>query len=304
MGIRPREDTVVLTDTHSTYSKIIKLLLNHTMSTPSASPDASNTMKPEQAQTYSTIKTNKDGEEEVVLTDALKDVNERTKAEKIVQVSSIASMVMGIASLICSFIFGQTAVQTVANIGAIFTPPIAVKNETELTNRASMVEVHERMVRENERMKAENKRLRDILNGLDGTTNKFEDGLDTLVFITKKQDFNVEQFEQQVNEQKALLKTMEEQKTAKIMQMFLSIVIKGDRDGDFNIDINELDDLIQQLEVVPGMVVNQKLFREVVGKNDGSLVAVLDVVRNLNSQDENTLDEEKVMYLEEHAFGA
>mmetsp|Transcript_7267 Transcript_7267/g.10713 ORF Transcript_7267/g.10713 Transcript_7267/m.10713 type:complete len:272 (+) Transcript_7267:324-1139(+) len=270
-----------------------------------SAPSKSVVVDQEQAPpSYGTIKTNKDGEEEVVLTDALQDVAARTKTEKYVQIASIASMGLGAASLIYSFIFGQNAAQTIANVGSIFTPPIAVKNETEITNIAAMEEVNERMIRENERMKAENKRLREILDGLDGTTNKFEDGLDTLVFITKKQDFNVDKFEKQVREQKDLLETMEEQKVAKIMQMFLTIVIKSDRDGDFKIDAAELDQLVKQLEVVPGMIVNTKLFREMALKNNGSLVAILDILRNINEQDENTLDEEKIMYLEEDAFGA
>lgn len=236
------------------------------------------------------------------LSDALEDVLETTWRERWVRNLSLLSMEVGALSLIYSFFVGQTAVQTVANIGAIFTPTISIKNEKELTNIGKMQEINERMDRENERMKAENERLRATLEQLDGTTGKFEDGLNTLVFITKKQDFNVDQFEKQVKDQKAVLKTMQKQISNRMFQAVLSEIIRCDRNGDFEIEINELDHLMARFDLIPWLVVNKPLFRDMVIKQNGSLLSVLNICRNLLDQDKFLPEEERLFYINEDSY--
>ena len=133
--------------------------------------------------------------------------------------------------------------------------------------------------------------MRKTLVELENTTKKFEEDLDTLCFITKTQNFNVELFEEQVNQQKELLRLESKHKTAKLIQMFLSVVIRSDSNADFRIDPNEVDNLMNNIDCVPGIIVNKKLFREKIISSDGSLSAILNICRNLLDEE----NKEKVL---------
>mgnify|MGYP000394274928 CR=1 FL=1 len=69
------------------------------------------------------------------------------------------------------------------------------------------------------------------------------------------------------------------------------------RRGDFTLDPSEFDKLLNNIDILPEIIVNKALFREKVEAVGGSLPAVLEICRNIINQDEHTLDEEKVMYL-------
>ena len=121
----------------------------------------------------------------------------------------------------------------VSNAGAVSVAPVSVKNETELVDIEALKDTNEKLSIENDRLQSEVERLRKNVAELDENTNKFEEALDTLLFITKQQEFNVDKSEKQVKQQKAVLDREKENKTTKVLQMLLSLIIKADSDGDF-----------------------------------------------------------------------
>jgi len=229
----------------------------------------------------------------------LENIAQETAKERYVKWFSLGTGVAAGVHMIISFIFGQNALQTVSNILAMTTTPICIVNEREMTNIEALKMVDETMKKENEDLLAENQKLKETLDGLKNSTAKFEDGLNALVFITKRQNFNVDDFEVQVEEQKVILARRKKQQESKLVNLFLSVVIKADKNEDYTLGPKEIDQMLQNLDMVPYLKVNKKLFREVIETKGGDLVAVLEVCRNLLGHDENTLDEEKILYFTE-----
>lgn len=221
----------------------------------------------------------------------LEDIALVTNRERAVQIGSTSAALIGSASLAQSFIMTGHPIQVLANVGAISMAPVTIKKEIEITDVTALLEVNEKLSKENSAMKEEVARMRKTLVELENTTKKFEEDLDTLCFITKTQNFNVELFEEQVNQQKELLRLESKRKTAKLIQMFLSVVIRSDSNGDFRIDPNEVDNLMNNIDCVPGIIVNKKLFREKIISADGSLSAILNICRNLLDEE----NKEKVL---------
>ena len=231
-------------------------------------------------------------DQEQVPAGGLEDIPEVTQRERIVKTGAATSTAMAVGN----FFVSRNILSIVSNSGAVAIAPVAVKNEAEIIDIQAMIETNQKLSIENDRLKMEVDRLNIMLSNLEENTSKFEDSLDTLLFITKQQEFNVDKFEQQVKEQKAILEREKENKVTKLLQMFLSIIIKADTDGNFIIDDSELDKLLDNFDVLPEIIVNKPLFREKVKAMNGSLPAVLDICRNIINQDEHTLDEEKVLY--------
>ena len=214
----------------------------------------------------------------------LGEIPEETKREATVKWSTRGSAAVSVINVPVALASGgvTTAVLPLAAAGgSIAMAPIADSNENELTDIKSMAEVHEKMRAEMDRMREENKRLRATIEKLEATVGSMEDTQDTLDAITKQQTLSIDEFEQQVEQQKALLREMQEDARAGMLQMLLTIIIASDADGDFKIDEEEIDPLIANIEGSGGLGVNAELFRKKVIETNGEIQAVLDMCSSI-----------------------
>eukprot|EP00978_Attheya_sp_CCMP212_P022503 scaffold67198_cov50-Attheya_sp.AAC.4 len=78
---------------------------------------------------------------------------------------------------------------------------------------------------------------------------------------------------------------------ANVLQNLLSVIIRSDTDGDFQISPTEQDDLIKRVQTVNGVELHEDRFRAAIQKSGGSLQAVMDVVKNLLSDEVSKEDE-------------
>ena len=241
----------------------------------------------------------------------LGEIPEETKKEKAVKWSTRGSAVIALINAPLALVTGGVAHAVIplsAGGGSIAMAPIADNNENELTDITSMAEVHEKMREEMDRMEQENKRLRATIEKLEGTVGSMEDTQNTLDTITKQQNQSIEDFEKQVEQQKALLREMQEDPRSGMLQILLTIIIASDTDGDFKIDEDEIEPLIANIEGSGGLGVNADLFRKKVIETNGDIQAVLDMCSSIikdktdekgdDDDDEDKDEKEK----EEHIF--
>lgn len=136
----------------------------------------------------------------------------------------------------------------------------------------------------------QNNRLEDVVKNLTGTVGKLEDVEAALDVITQTQGQSVEEFREQIEENKKILAKMESNLKGNVLQNMLSVIVRCDKDGDFTIDPDELEDLIARMKEIHGVTVYEDRFREKVKASGGSLRAVMDVVRTLLMDEDNTDD--------------
>eukprot|EP00957_Ditylum_brightwellii_P119956 9154680-Ditylum_brightwellii.AAC.1 len=163
--------------------------------------------------------------------------------------------------------------------------PYAYWQQTRLTDIAALKETHEAVQREVDRLAAENERLHKNVEDLSNTVDRLEDVEQALDVITETQGQSVEAFAEQVEENREILNQMQKNLRANVLQNLLSVIIRSDTDQDFTIDESELDDLVRRIKRINGCELNEDRFRKAILDNGGSLQAVMDVAKNLLSND-------------------
>ena len=117
------------------------------------------------------------------------------------------------------------------------------------------------------------------------TVSKLEEVEQALAILTAAQGQSVDAFRDQVIESKGLLKSMESNHKANVLQNLLTVIFRGDKDRDNHISEHEVDDLLQSIQNATGssVTVHEDRFRKAV--TDKPVAAVVDVVENLLRDD-------------------
>ena len=239
-----------------------------------------------------------DNEEEVESKPkGLEAVEEETKREKVVKYSTGASALVNVINLPVAFASGGAgiamAIPAAACGGTVTMVPIAKDNEEQITDILAVMEVSQKMMEEINRMKEENKKLRATIEKLEATVGSMEDTQDTHDAITKQQTQSIDDFEKQVQKQKELLREMQEDARSGMLQMLLTFIVANDVDGDFKIDPEEVDPLVDSIEGSKSLGVNRELFRKKVEENNGEIQAVLDMCADIMQPPEDDEGEDK-----------
>lgn len=210
---------------------------------------------------------------------ALKPIAETTAKEKVAAVVACTSV--GTSGL--AMAMSPSAMVLGAGVLSCGIGPYAYYQQTKLTDIAALKETHEAIAREVNRLGAENERLGDTVEELGSTVDKLEDSENALDVITQTQGQSVDAFAEQVAENREILEIMQKNLKANVLQNLLSVIIRSDADGNMNIDDTEIDPLVSRIKSINGVNLNEQLFRNAIVKNGGSLQAVMDVVKNLLS---------------------
>jgi len=220
----------------------------------------------------------------------LKPIAETTPRERIAGI--VAGCAVGTA--VAAIIVEQSAIVFVAGILSAIIGPYAYYQQTRLTDIAALKETHEAVEAEVNRLQAENERLAANIKDLGSSVEHLEEIDEALQVITNTQGQNVGAFEEQVKENREILEKMRENHQANVLQNLLSVILRCDTDGDFNMDEGELDNLIQRLERVGGVQVRRERFHNVMANR--SIESIMDVVKNLLQED--TPEDQKIFYIE------
>jgi len=225
--------------------------------------------------------------------DELQDVSASTAIETLLLLISILAIGLCITSIVMdgSYI-------TYFMLFCSFLAPYTWSLQRSFTDIKALQETYQTMVQEVDTLKVENEMLGSEVLKLNQTVERLNDVEGALDVITKKQGQGVAEFARQVKESKKLLKKMKKNFKATVLQSLLSIVMSSDEDGDFSIDDRETEELIGRLKKINGVTLKEDKFRSAIKKTNGSLNAVLDMVRDL-VKNEDIPSEEQIFIIAE-----
>lgn len=164
-----------------------------------------------------------------------------------------------------------------------------------LTDIRTLKQTQEAMEAEVEKLAEENHRLSKSIQDLGDSVTRLKDIESALETITKTQGQSVDAFSKQVEENKKILASMQNNLKANVLQNLFSIILRSDVDGDNIIDKEEVDTLVARLERISGMDFNEEKFR---GAIEGKTIkAVVDVVKHLLKDD--LPDEDKIFFVQQ-----
>jgi len=110
---------------------------------------------------------------------------------------------------------------------------------------------------------------------------KVEEGLGAMA---EQQGSDVNKLTELVKENQKTIDEMKKLMRGKVSQFIISTVLKSD-DGDFMLDEKEANTLCLRLNNIEGVTFNEEAMRELIAEQNGSLFAVMSVVRGLLSPD-------------------
>jgi hypothetical protein len=221
----------------------------------------------------------------------LKPVAETTMKERIAGGVAVAAVVSSLAAIIIE----SSSVVIVAGILSSVMGPYAYYQQTKLTDIATLKETAAAVQNEVNRLKAENDRLSKSIDELGTTIDELQDVEEALDVISKTQGQSVGALEKQVEENKEILNKMKKSTKGRIIQNLISIIYRGDDDGDDMISADEADEVIQGLRKIGGLTIHEDRLRAAItGK---SIESVIEVVKNLMS--ETVADEDRIFEIEE-----
>ena len=222
----------------------------------------------------------------------LSDVKGTTGRETLVLLAVIVTIGVNIGAL-------SMAGSTLVYISGLFSfiGLYAYKTLRGITEVKAMMQTYEAMKKENEKLMQENEALKANVEELAGSTERLQDVEGALDVITKKQGQGVKKFREQVKSQRKLVDKMKENLKATVLQSLLTLVMSSDEDGDNMIDANEQEDLIKKLHAIENVELNEELFRQAFAKVNGSLTAVLDMVKGV-VKDENVPLEKRIFIID------
>lgn len=163
--------------------------------------------------------------------------------------------------------------------------PYAYYQQTKLTDIIALKETHEAVKKEVDRLQAENVRLNETVGELSDTIDKLEDVEQALDVITQTQGQSVAAFAEQVKENREILGQMQRNLKANVLQNLLQVVIRSDQDDNMHIEEDEVEDLIKRIKKINGVEIREDKLREIIMSSGGALSSVMDVIKNLMSDD-------------------
>lgn len=134
-----------------------------------------------------------------------------------------------------------------------------------------------------DRLKAENNRLAKNIDDMADTVQGLKDVEDALEVITKKQGQTVEVFAEQVEVNRGLLKKMQGNLKANVLQNLLTLVFGADANQDHIVNESEYVDLERRIDAMVGVSVKKDKFRAAVV--DKEVHAVISIIENLLKDD-------------------
>ncbi|KAL7442964.1 hypothetical protein ACHAXH_008452 [Discostella pseudostelligera] len=211
----------------------------------------------------------------------LKKIKSQTPME--ILSGGIAAISIGVS--IAAMALSPSAIVVVAGLASSAIGPYAYYQQKKLTDIIALKETYEVVKREVSRLQSENIRLNETIGELAGTIDKLEDTEQALDVITQTQGQSVAAFAQQVKEHEDILNQMRKHLKANKVQNLLQVIIRADQDNNMQIDEDEIVNLLSKIKKINGVDVREDRFRAAVKASGGSLSSVMDIIRNLLSDE-------------------
>lgn len=161
--------------------------------------------------------------------------------------------------------------------------PYAYWQQRRLTDVVALQETHKALSEQVDRLGKENVRLHDTVVDLGETVDRLEDVEQALDVITQTQGQSIEAFEEQVQDNREILSKMQSNLKANVLQNLLQVVIRSDADESMTIEEHEIGGLVKRIQSINGVEVNEEKFRDAITRAGGSMQCVMDIIRNLMS---------------------
>mmetsp|Transcript_3287 Transcript_3287/g.5165 ORF Transcript_3287/g.5165 Transcript_3287/m.5165 type:complete len:233 (-) Transcript_3287:302-1000(-) len=158
---------------------------------------------------------------------------------------------------------------------------VIVQNK-KLSESQSVREVNNELRAETNKLAQENAKLKQSVNMLEQSVARLKKVEEGLGAMAEQQGSDVNKLTELVKENQKTIDEMKRLMRGKVSQFIISTVLKSD-DGDFRLDEKEVNTLCLRLNNIEGVTFKEEAMRQLIKEQNGSLLAVMSVVRGLLS---------------------
>lgn len=204
---------------------------------------------------------------------------EEKKEEKSVSTETIAAggtITAGVGSLAIA----ANPLGFVAAACSGYSGMLVIKQKHSITKSGDVLDKNEQLNEQIGELERENKQLMKSVKKLKAAANRMKAIEDGLSAMAEQQGTDLNRLKALTEENQKTIDETRKLMKGKICQHILSTVLKCD-DGDFMLDEKETDILCLRLNQIEGVVFHEEEMRNLIEAQNGSLYAVMGVVRAL-----------------------
>ena len=209
----------------------------------------------------------------------LKPIPDTTPMERVA--GAIAAIAVGTS--LAAIIVEHSVLVIVAGVLSSFVGPYAYFQQTQLTEIKALKETQMAVQNEVNRLKNENNRLEVNIGQMGESVDRLEDVKTALDTITATQGQTIDEFEDQVENNRNNLRMIQMNLKNVVVQNLISILERIDTDGDSQVETHEVEEALDQLKKLEGVKVDAQKFRKAF--SGMAVKSLLDVVGNITRDD-------------------
>jgi len=212
----------------------------------------------------------------------LGELPEYSWRERAVAVLAAISVAASVISIIVSL--GNPLIICSAVLG-LLAAPYAVFQQQKITQCLALVETNKRVREEVDTLNRENRKLQENVEQLETSVKGLKVQKEKLDIIQSTQVTSLDALENQLEESKEILNKMKKNVQGEILGNLFEVMLAADADGDDTLDDHEIQELIFKLEKLNGVDFKDELVKKTIVEHGSSIDAIMNLVRNLMSQD-------------------
>lgn len=179
---------------------------------------------------------------------------------------------------------------TTASAAGLIIGLLVMLNQCRLSRMATMAHLMDEIKADVKRFQKENNKLQKTCEDLHEDVERVKNAENQLEGIASQGEHNVELLVGIVKENKKVVRRQAKLARAQIQEQLLTMVLRTDKDQTLNLEGKEIDRLIMRMNTQDGIDLDEAKFREKISQKDGSIAAIMEVLRELGNDDED-LDE-------------
>lgn len=165
-------------------------------------------------------------------------------------------------------------------LGTILAPYAAIQ-QRKLTEVEALAETNERLTSEVDQLATENERLSTQVQTMEKSVANLQTMEETLETLQSMQGESVDELENQLEESKQILASMNVNLKSELLQNLISVMLAADANGDMLLSDEEIEDLIHQLESIHGVELKEQMLKNIIIDAGRSVAGIMELARHV-----------------------
>ena len=167
----------------------------------------------------------------------------------------------------------------ISSVLGLIVSPLAAFQQHKLTQVEALSQTNERLEQDVSQLAAQNTRLTANLQQAEESVYNLQAMQETLETLQSVQGQSMDELEQQLQESKYILATMNTNLKGQLLQNLITVLLNADKDGNMILSDDDIEEIVHRLEGLHNVNINDAALRQVIIDHGRSVEAVMEVAK-------------------------